>query len=112
MTLWLFIVVIDLLVAIVPTVLSGTLQAPHYDVFPLLLVSFAFGFICTSIFTRLKLPSILAILYVLLAIFFMQMPALLPYSISMKTDYLSGFLLPLGFLILGGYLEFIRIRRN
>lgn len=108
MTLWLYVIAFDLLTAIVPTVLSDTLQAPHYDTFPLLLISFAYGFICTSIFTRLKLPRILALLYVLLAIFFMQMPDILPYAISFKMDYLSGFLIPLGFLILGGYLELIR----
>lgn len=112
MMMWLSVIVFDLLIAIVPAVLSDTLQAPYYDTLPLFLMSFAFGFICTSIFTRLKLPGILAFLYVLLAIYFMQMPALLPYSISFKMDYISAFSVPLGFLILGGYLEIIRTRRS
>lgn len=112
MTLWLYIIAFDLLIAIISTALSTTLQAPYYDTFPIFLVSFALGFICTSIFTRRKLPGILALIYVLLALYFMQMPALLSYSVSFKMDYLSAFLLPLGFLILGGYLELIRIRRS
>ena len=112
MLLWLAVIVFDVLIAIVPAVLSDTLQAPSYDIFPLFLMSFAFGFVCTSVFTHLKLPGILAFLYALLAIFYMQMPAILPYSVSLKTDWLSPFLCPVGFLILGGYLELVRIRRN
>lgn len=112
MMLWLSVIGFDLLLAVIPVILSATWHLPHYDALPLFLMSFACGFICTSIFSRLKFPGMLALLYALLAIFYMQIPALLPYSVSIKTDYLSVFLIPLGFMVLGGYLELIRIRRS
>ncbi|HEY5584688.1 MAG TPA: hypothetical protein VIK78_09385 [Ruminiclostridium sp.] len=112
MTLWLCIIAFSILIMCISSILVSVFNAPFYDYYASIQMTFAFGFICTSIFTRLKLPAFLALFYVIVTIVFMQFASFLPYSISLKIPILSALLLPIGLLSMGSYLEFIRIRRN
>lgn len=88
---------------------------PYLDVGTLLL-AFAFGLLCIRVFTNLKFVGILAFIYSILA--FLSMIFL--HFIGLRYDelyftisiILYCAIMPVTFVILGGYLEFYRMRRN
>jgi Apolipoprotein N-acyltransferase len=82
-----------------------------------LLFLFAFGLLCMKLFTNLKFTGVLAVIYTIIGLIYMT---LFSWYIGMKNNTLYFIVstisycsvMSLTFLLLGGYLEFIRVRRN
>ncbi len=85
-----------------------------------LLMFFAFGLLCIRLFTHLRFTGVLSAIYTILAFInvLLQQKLLLSYIDESYDLYYSIFVLsyciiiPLTFLILGGYLMFCNGRRN
>lgn len=110
MTIWVCILISDIIISFLTIGLSRVLDVQLANTFPVVIMSLAFGMLCMHIFTNYKFPAVLAAIYLLIAIFFWQCIPAMPYSVSFKLPYVSIFILPSAFLILGFYLEFRRGR--
>jgi hypothetical protein len=110
MTIWVCILISDIIISFLTIILCNVLDVQLVNTFPVIVMSLAFGMLCMHIFTNYKFPAVLAAIYFLIAVFFWQCIPAIPYSVSFMIPYVSIFVLPSAFLILGFYLEFRRGR--
>lgn len=110
MTIWVCIITSNIIISYLTIILSNMLDVQLVNTFPVEIMSLAFGMLCMYIFTNYKFPAVLAAIYLLIAVFFWQCIPAIPYSIYFKLPYVSIFIFPSAFLILGFYLEYRRGR--
>ena len=93
--------------------LDSLLYFMPYSSVVTLLFAFSFGLLCIKLFTNLKFAGLLSLVYSIIALLWITVTHVVSgefYFIVSIISYCA--ILPLTFLILGGYLEFYRIRGN